>query len=54
MANFEWEFIGGRQIAIKNCILYNLYMDFGTYPVQIRQELTSGDEIWCGGNISEF
>jgi hypothetical protein len=29
-------------------------MDFGIYPVKIGQELTLGDEIWYGGNISEF
>jgi hypothetical protein len=39
-----------RQIAIENRIDYNLYMGFRTYSVQIGQELTSGDEIWCGRN----
>jgi hypothetical protein len=54
VANFEWVLNEVWQIAIKNFIHHNLYMVFGTYPVKIRQELTSGDEIWCGGNINEF
>jgi hypothetical protein len=41
-------------LVIENRIHHNLYMDFGVYPINIGQELTSGDDIWCSGNISEF
>jgi hypothetical protein len=47
-------FIDRWQIAIKNRIGHNLYMNFGMYLIQIGQELTLGDENWCGGNISSF
>ncbi len=38
----DWVFKWGWRIVIVNCIHYNLYMDFGTYPIKIGQELTSG------------
>ncbi len=42
MEYFKWVFIGGRQNAIENHIHHSLYIDFGTYPVKIGQELLRG------------